>query len=244
MKTVHEVSKETGISIRTLHYYDEIGLLSPDGVTESGYRLYGPTAMKRLGQILFFRALEFPLKEIKKILDAPSFDSSQALEQQITLLTMRRERLDRLITLALEIQKKGESAMDFHTFDTSKADCYAEEVKRRWQNTKPYQEFQEKTNYSSKQDSKGSNGELASQFDRFSKLLNMPYDAPVVQAEVKRLQQIITKNYYTCTDEILTSLGAMYTEDERFRKYIDSFAPGTAAFAGKAISHYCQNNHI
>lgn len=90
MMTVNEVSKLTGVSIRTLQYYDTICLLKPIEYTESGYRLYDDTSLERLQQILLFKELEFPLKEIKKIIDAPNFDRNKALEQQIELLTMKK----------------------------------------------------------------------------------------------------------------------------------------------------------
>ena len=86
MMTVNEVSKLTGVSIRTLQYYDTIGLLKPIEYTESGYRLYDDTSLERLQQILLFRELEFPLKEIKEIIDAPNFDRNKALEQQLSLI--------------------------------------------------------------------------------------------------------------------------------------------------------------
>lgn len=86
MKTVNQVSKLTGVSIRTLHYYDEIGLLHPSAVTEAGYRLYDDTALERLQHIMLFRELEFPLKDIKDILNSSHFDRNKALEQQIELL--------------------------------------------------------------------------------------------------------------------------------------------------------------
>ena len=100
MMTVNEVSKLTGVSIRTLQYYDTIGLLPPAGYTEAGYRLYDDAAMERLQQILLFRELELPLKEIKRILDSPHFDRNRALEQQIELLTMKKEHLENLILFA------------------------------------------------------------------------------------------------------------------------------------------------
>ena len=93
MMTVNEVSKLTGVSIRTLQYYDTICLLKPIEYTESSYRLYDDTSLERLQQILLFKELEFPLKEIKKIIDAPNFDRNKALEQQIELLTMKKEHL-------------------------------------------------------------------------------------------------------------------------------------------------------
>ena len=105
MMTVNEVSKLTGVSVRALQYYDSIGLLKPSGYTEAGYRLYDETQLERLQQILLFRELEFPLKEIKKILDSDGFDRKKALEQQIELLTLKKEHLENLITFAREIKR-------------------------------------------------------------------------------------------------------------------------------------------
>lgn len=120
MRTVNEVSKLTGVSIRTLHYYDKIGLLSPSKVTEAGYRLYDDTALERLQQILLFRELEFSLKEIREILDSDKFDRNKALEQQIKLLTLKKEHLENLIRFARGIKQTGVKSMDFNVFDTKK----------------------------------------------------------------------------------------------------------------------------
>lgn len=100
MKTVKEISKLTGISVRTLHYYDEINLLKPTQTTDAGYRLYDDTALQRLHSILLFRELQFPLKEIKTILDSPDFDTRSALKEQIKLLELQRNRLDEIISSA------------------------------------------------------------------------------------------------------------------------------------------------
>ena len=116
MMTVNEVSKLTGVSIRTLQYYDTIGLLKPDGYTASGSRLYDDTALERLQQILLFKELEFPLKEIKRIIDAPDFDRDKALSQQIELLTMKKEHLEGLIAFARKIKTTGVNKMDFNVF--------------------------------------------------------------------------------------------------------------------------------
>ena len=99
MMQIRALSHLTGLSVRTLQYYDRIGLLQPAAVTEAGYRLYDEASLERLQQILLFRELEFPLKQIRHILDAPDFDRSKALEQQITLLTLKRDRLNDLIRL-------------------------------------------------------------------------------------------------------------------------------------------------
>ena len=132
MRTVNEVSKLAGVSIRTLQYYDKIGLLHPTGYTESGYRLYDDAAMERLQQILLFRELEFPLKEIRKILDAPDFDRRLALKQQIKMLEMKKEHLEKLILHAREIQQEEVKTLDFTAFDTRKLDEYAKEAKEAW----------------------------------------------------------------------------------------------------------------
>lgn len=108
MNTVKEVSRLTGVSVRTLHYYDAISLLKPSRVTEAGYRLYDDTALRRLQTILLFRELQFPLKEIREILGSPGFDPMEALQQQIHLLELQRRHLDKLISHARQIQKKQE----------------------------------------------------------------------------------------------------------------------------------------
>lgn len=107
MMTVNEVSKITGMSIRALQYYDSIGLLKSANYTNSGYRLYDDTSLEKLGQILLFRELEFPLKEIKKILASPSFDREKALKQQIKMLELKKEHIENLIEFARQIKRKG-----------------------------------------------------------------------------------------------------------------------------------------
>ena len=115
MRTVHEMSELTGVSVRTLHHYDAIGLLKPTEVTKAGYRLYDDAAVSRLQTILLFRELQFPLKEIKNILAQPDFDVQHALDDQIALLTLQKKRFERLIALAHE-RKRGVN-MDFSAFD-------------------------------------------------------------------------------------------------------------------------------
>ena len=120
MMTVKEVSDRTGVSIRTLQYYDRIGLLSPAERTEAGYRLYDDEAIRRLSEILLFRELEFPLKDIRRILESPDYDREKALWQQITLLELKKERLENLILYAREIRSTGGETMRFDAFDTEK----------------------------------------------------------------------------------------------------------------------------
>lgn len=238
MKTVNEVSKLTGVSIRTLHYYDSIGLLKPSAVTEAGYRLYDDTALSRLQNIMLFRELEFPLKDIKTILESPDFDKDKALEQQIELLTLKMEHLQELIDFAREVKLKGANNMDFKAFDTSKLEEYAKQAKETWGHTEAYKEYEEKTKNKSWDMNDAASG-LMSIFAELGKLMDNEVGSDVVQAEVKKLQDYITGNYYTCTNEILAGLGKMYAAGGSMTDNIDKAGgKGTAEFAAKAIECY------
>ena len=137
---VNEVSKLTGVSIRTLQYYDRIGLLHPAKYTEAGYRLYDDAALETLQQILLFRELEFPLKDIKEIISSPDFDRRKALDQQIELLRLKKEHIENLIDLAREIKLSGVKKLTFDAFDTRKIDEYAAQAKASWGTTPAYKE--------------------------------------------------------------------------------------------------------
>lgn len=240
MMTVHEVSKLAGVSIRTLQYYDKIGLLHPTGYTDAGYRLYDDTDLERLQHILLFRELEFPLKDIRAILNSPDFDRSRALEQQIELLKLKKEHLDNLINFALGIKLLGVKYMDFTVFDRSKLDEYSKQAKKQWGNTPEFKEFAERSkNWSDEEDKL-----LA---DRFMLLLKeageIRHTDPVsseAQDIVKRIQDFITENMYTCSDKILRGLGKMYSGGGDFTKNIDAYGgEGTGEFLDRAIQIYC-----
>lgn len=241
MMTVNEVAKLTGVSIRTLQYYDSIGLLPPTDYSEAGYRLYDDTAMERLQQILLFRELEFPLKEIKMIVDAPDFDRDKALEQQIELLTMKKEHLENLITFARKVKTTGVNKMDLNVFDTTKMDEYAKKAKEQWGQTKEYKEYEEKTSSQSLDSQKKEWQDLMLIFVEFGKMKDKEPDSEEVQLEVKKLQEYISEHFYKCTKEILKGLGAMYASGGEFTENIDKAAGvGTAVFAAKAIEIYCE----
>lgn len=240
MMTVHEVTKLTGVSIRTLQYYDKIGLLKPTGYTQSGYRLYDDTALEMLQQILLFRELEFPLKEIKEIISSADFDTEKALEQQITLLTMKKEHLENLISLAREIRYKGENKMDFSAFDTSKIDEYARRAKEQWGNTKEYKESEEKAKGRTKEEEKDVMVQFMQMFTEFGSIKDQAPDGAEAQLQVKKLQNYITEHFYQCSDEILSGLGQMYAADGEFKENIDrAGGEGTAVFVSDAIRCFC-----
>ncbi len=241
MMTVHEVSKLAGVSVRALHHYDRIGLLHPAEVSDAGYRLYDDTALERLQFILLFKELEFPLKEIREILDRPGFDRGKALKQQIALLEMRKEHLDNLIALARGIQTLGVKYMDFTAFDTKKMDEYAKQAKESWGHTAEYQEYEEKSRGRTKEQEQKMGIGLMAIFSEFGKQKEAdPADA-AVQALVKKLQDYISQHYYTCSKEILASLGTMYAAGGSMTQNIDAAGgDGTAEFAAKAIQVYCR----
>ena len=237
MKTVHEVSQLTGVSVRALHHYDAIGLLKPAAVTEAGYRLYDDACLRRLQTILLFRELEFPLKQIRQMLDSPDFDAAAALSQQIGLLEQRRQELDRLITHARALQEKGGNALDFQAFDHSKMEQYKEEARKKWGKTAAWQEFEKKD--AGAFDAAGA--QIMELFARLGQQKQLPPDDPAVQETVAALQNHISSNFYTCTPEILAGLGQMYVSDDRFRENIDrAGGEGTAEFAAKAIAVFCK----
>ena len=239
MKTVKEVSRLTGVSVRTLHHYDAIGLLKPSRVTEAGYRLYDDRALGRLQTILLFRELEFPLKEIKKMLDAADFDPMAALDDQIHLLQLRRAHLDQLIAHAQTIQKTGVMHMNFNAYDTKKLDDYAREAKARWGHTDAWKESQArgKTREQECSDADG----LMDIFRRLGQYRDGSPAAPEAQAMIAELQRYISDHYYNCTNQILFGLGHMYAAGDEMNENIDrAGGPGTGDFARRAIEIYCK----
>ena len=239
MMTVNEVSKLAGVSIRTLQYYDSIGLLKPAEYTESGYRLYDDAAMERLQQILLFRELEFPLKEIKEIVARPDFDKQKALEQQIELLTMKKEHLENLIDFARGIQNGGNNIMDFTAFDTSKLEEYTRKAKEQWGDSKAFSEYEQKSASRSKDDEKKLWSDFMKLFEKSGKLKDSDPKSAEAQAMVKDLQNYITQNFYECTNEILAGLGKMYAAEGEFKANIDKAGgSGTAEFVSRAIAEY------
>jgi len=241
MMTVNEVSQLTGVSIRALHYYDQIGLLPAAGHTDSGYRLYDDAALERLQQILLFRELEFPLRDIREILQNSTFDREKALEQQIELLKLKKQHIEDLIALAEKTKTTGGTIMDFTAFDTQKIKAYAAQAKQQWGATPEYNEYEEKTARKTEKDVSDMGGQLMEIIAAFGTMQTMDPTAPEVQAQVKKLQDFISAHYYTCSKMILNQLGQMYAAGGAFTENINAAGgPGTAEFAQKAIEIYCK----
>ena len=241
---IKEFAELVGVSVRTLHYYDEIGLLRPSYVDEqNGYRFYDERSLERMQEILFYRELDFSLKSIAEILASPNYDKQKALAEQKRLLTLKKDRLERLI-VALEQAEKGEiimSAFDNSEYETARHQ-YEDEAKQRWGDTIAYKESKANTSNYSKDKWRDILNGMNGVFVEFAECKNCGErtDSETAQRLVKKLQDYITANFYHCTDDILAGLGQMYVCDERFKNNIDKNGEGTTEFVSEAIKVYCK----
>ncbi len=242
---IREFANLTGVSVRTLHYYDEIGLLKPSAVDgQNGYRFYDENCLERMQEILFYRELDFPLKEIHKIINSPDYDKKTALSRQKHLLTLKKQRIERLIS-ALDGAMKGEN-LPMNIFDNSEFEKtrqqYAKEVQEKWGNTDAYREYEEKSqNHTEKSmnNMKLEIGEIIAEFAACSECGISP-ESEIAQAIVKKWQDYITVNLFNCTNEVLLRLADVYSTDERFKTNIDEKFKGTTEFMVEAIRIYCK----
>ena len=239
---IREFAELTGVSVRTLHYYDEIGLLKPAFVDErNGYRDYDEKSLERMIEILFYRELDFPLKSILGILSSPEYDKAAAIRKQKELLMLKKERLERLIS-ALDKAEEGEIPMN--TFNNNEYETarrqYADEAKQKWGGTEAFRESEQKTADYSAEKWGEVNAGLNAVLAEFAAIKDsVTPGSETAQSLVRKLQTYITDNFYTCTPEILRGLGQMYVADERFRANIDKNGIGTAGFISEAIEIFC-----
>jgi DNA-binding transcriptional MerR regulator len=243
--TVKAVAELAGITIRTLHHYDEIGLLKPAQVTAAGYRLYTADDLEQLQQILFFRELGFTLHAIKELISRPGFNRKQALAEHRQLLQERQLRLGRLIasidhTLntmegAIPMAAKDVKAM-FDGFDHTE---YEEEARQRWGDSQEYQESVTRTKNYTKADWAAFKAEMAEITATIASLMDRDHADPDVQAQVRRWHQFINDRCYTCSTEVFRGLGDLYVADERFTATYDETRPGMAEFMQAAMNVYC-----
>jgi DNA-binding transcriptional MerR regulator len=239
--TVHEVSELAGVSVRTLRYYDKIGLLSPARRSDAGYRMYGEGDLSRLQQILLLRELEFPLREIKAMLGSPVFDQTEALRQQVRLLELRRERIDRLIGLAKSMMETGVETMSFEAFDTSKIDEYAARARAAWGESPEWQDYEARRKGRTREDERAMGEALMRLFSPFGRMAAEGADPACEEAaaQARRIQNYISDHFYACSDEVFLQLGRTYGSGGDFTRNIDAAAgDGAGAFAMRAIEAY------
>lgn len=242
--TVKQLSDLAGVTRRTLHYYDQIGLLQPAAVGDNGYRYYDDEAIFRLQQILFYRELDFSLEQIKDIMESPDFDLLTALEGHKRALLERIEGTKRLINTVDKtiLHMRGQVNMnkkDFYSgFDEEKQKRYYEEARQRYGDeamarTKDWNAYTREQ----KNDILAEGHEITM---GVAGNMEKGFDSPEVQYWIGRWHQAINTHFYECSLEIFEALGHGYVEDERFRAFYEEIKPGLAAFMEKAMTHYCK----
>ncbi|HYF96050.1 MAG TPA: MerR family transcriptional regulator [Symbiobacteriaceae bacterium] len=238
--TVKAVADIAGISVRTLHHYDEIGLLKPAKVNASGYRLYTQGDLERLQQVLFFKELGFGLTDIKEIIDSPDFDRKNALLQHKQLLLEKQDRIRKLIESVdrtLDSIERGIHMDEKELFDGF--DPYAEEAKQRWGHSEEFKESVRRTKKYTKADWAQIQQEGAEVYEGLVSVMDRDPADPEVQAWIARHHEQINKWFYQCSTLVYRNLGIMYVDDERFTANIDKYKPGLALFMRGAMAVYC-----
>ncbi|MFC4148147.1 MerR family transcriptional regulator [Micromonospora mangrovi] len=241
--TVGQVARAAGVTVRTLHHYDEIGLLSPRGRTAAGYRRYDDADLERLQLIRAYRELGFPLEEIAAILDDPDGDPLPHLRRQHELLTGRIGKLREIVAaieFAMEARKLNIPLTPrerFEVFGDHDPEQYAEETERRWGGTEAYRQSAERTARYSKEDWLRNKAENEDWARRITALVDSgaPADGPEAMALAEEHRQLISRWFYDCSYEIHTGLADMYVADERFTAYFEKIRPGMAAYVSEAI---------
>jgi len=241
---VGRVAEIAGVTVRTLHHYDEIGLLQPGERTYAGHRRYSDADLDRLQRILFFRELGFPLDQVAVLLDDPDADPYEQLRRQHELLTERIGRLREMaaaVQQAMEARKMGINLTPeekFEVFGDADPEQYAEEARRRWGGTEAYRESQRRAAARSKDDWKRFTEEFDGIHRRIAEQLagGAAADAEQVLDLAEEHRRFICRTSYECSHEMHRGLGEMYVEDERFTAYYERIRPGLAVYLRDAIT--------
>ncbi|MEV7614734.1 MerR family transcriptional regulator [Streptomyces sp. NPDC089799] len=242
--SVGQVAGFAGVTVRTLHHYDEIGLLSPSGRSGAGHRRYDDADLGRLQQILFYRELGFPLEEVAVLLDDPDADPRQHLRRQHALLTERIGRLQEMakaVEHAMEAQKMGINLTPeerFEVFGDKDPARYEAEAEERWGGTELYAESQRRAATYTKEDWRRMQDEAADWGARYSALMEAgePADGERAMDMAEEHREHIGRWFYDCSYEMHTCLADMYVADERFKAFYDGIRPGLAEHLRDAIT--------
>lgn len=239
--TVKAAADIAGVSVRTLHHYDEIGLLKPAAHSAARYRLYADRDLERLQQVLFFKELGFDLKEIKRILSDPHFDRSRALVEHRKLLTERQERIRRLIRSVdrtLKALQKGDRQMTTQMFDGFDAAQYEEEARQRWGKSPEFEASVRRTKAYSKQDWAEIQREAGDIVNGLAALMDRDPADPAVQQLIARHHRQINDRFYPCSAEVYRGLADMYVADLRFAANYEKVKPGLTRFLRDGMHVY------
>ena len=248
MMTAHEISRMSGLSVRTLHHYDKIGLFCPPAHSEAGYRLYDDASLERLLFIMLYRTLGFPLKDIRSLLENKHFDRNAALREQIEMLALKKEGLENMITLAQGLLWRGTnpvnsgtvSSRDFELLDSKRIQETIQKAKENVTRNDLFKEYAERNKHRTKKENQQLEEDMLSLFTGFGKMRSSDPASEKVQRMVKELNDFITEHFYTCTPEVLAYLGRVYAGGGEFTETIDAAGgEGTGAFVCEAIRIYC-----
>ncbi|MGW0628438.1 MerR family transcriptional regulator [Streptomyces sp. NPDC002758] len=242
--SVGQVAAFAGVTVRTLHHYDEIGLLVPGGRSHAGHRRYDDADLDRLQQILFYRELGFPLDEVAALLDDPEADPRAHLRRQHELLTARIEKLQKMaaaVEHAMEARKMGINLTPeerFEVFGDKDPEQYAEEAEQRWGGTDAYAESQRRAARYTKDDWKRLQAEVDAWSERYAALVSAgePPTGEAAMDLAEEHRRHISKWFYECPYDMHRCLGEMYVSDERFKAFYDSMGPGVAEHLKEAIT--------
>lgn len=236
MKSISEITELTGISQRTLRYYDEIGLLTPTATTGAGYRLYDGEALERLQLILLFRELCFPLQDIRRLLDSPDLDRNRAMEQQIELLTLKKQHLENLIDLARGVLNTGIRHLNLKGFNAGQIDEYTARARALYDKTETSQEYHQRFLALNQAERDQVDRDMEALLASFGAHLGESPESPGVQALVERLQAFLSEHFYECTPAILRSLANMCDGGGSVTENLDALGgPGTALLIAGAL---------
>jgi DNA-binding transcriptional MerR regulator len=240
---VGEVAALAGVTVRTLHHYDRIGLLSPSGRTAAGYRRYSAADLDRLHQVLLYRELGFPLEEVATLLDDPSADPAEHLRRQHRLL---RDRLERTQAMVAAVEKEMEAMTmgisltpeeRFELFGDWLPEEYEQEAEQRWGDTDAWAQSQARTRAYTKDDWVRVKAEGEDVEARMAAALRagVAPDSPQAMDLAEEARQQISRNFYDCSPEMHAGIGRMYVEDERFTAHYEQRAPGLAQWVSTAV---------
>ena len=243
---VKQLADLAGVSVRTLHYYDQIGLLKPVRNSVNGYRVYGKNELMKLQQILFFRELDFPLSAIKKILLSPDFDMEQALRDQKKLIFLKKDRLTKIIkTIDKTILKLNDqlTMKDKDLYDSLSDEQirkYSEEAKQRWGNTEAYRQSVARVKKLGKEGMKKVMEEGNKLMVEIASNMDKKPESEVIQKLIERHYNNL-KNFYDPNPRLYRGLAEMYIADERFTAYYEKFRKGLAQFMHEAMIYFAEN---
>lgn len=243
--TIKQLADLAGISVRTLHYYDEVGLLKPRSYTENRYRQYGEKELLRLQQILFFRELDFSLEQIKEIISKPDFDVLQALRQHRKLLLDKIGRLNSLVNTVDKtiLNLKGELEMSeqeyYQGFSREQQEKYEQEIREKYGHT-ALDESKRRMKGWSKNDFQDVQEEGTQIFTAIRDNMGKGFDSPEVQTQIQALHQWLN-HFYTCSHEMLLGLGHLYNDHPDFVKmWKTRYHEQMPEFLLQSIEYYCQ----